>query len=64
MEHIAKIVKKDPLEVKFANMNKDETFLRDLATETKQLAEFEQRQQKIKTFNDVSGSIIWIIGPV
>ncbi|BES97397.1 2 iron, 2 sulfur cluster Hypothetical protein [Nesidiocoris tenuis] len=52
MEHIAKIVKKDPLEVKFANMNKDETFLRDLATETKQLAEFEQRQQKIKTFND------------
>ncbi|KAF6204371.1 hypothetical protein GE061_002712 [Apolygus lucorum] len=52
MEHIAKVVKKDPLEVKFANMKPEETFLKDLALETKKIANWDERMEKIKIFNE------------
>jgi len=53
MEHIAKVMKKDPLQIKLANMNdEDKTALEPMIKELSKSADYEVRKRAVQTFNN------------
>ncbi|XP_011882440.1 PREDICTED: xanthine dehydrogenase-like [Vollenhovia emeryi] len=53
MEHIAKVTKKDPVQVRLANMNDmDKTALESMINDLSKSADFEMRKRKIEIFNN------------
>lgn len=52
MEHIAKVTKKDPVQVRLANMNDvDKTALKTMVNDLTKSADYEMRKRNIETFN-------------
>ncbi|KAL0109816.1 hypothetical protein PUN28_013467 [Cardiocondyla obscurior] len=52
MEHIASVMKKDPLQVRLANMNDtDKAALETMIKDLSESADYEMRKQKVNTFN-------------
>ena len=54
MEHIAKVVKKDPTEIRLLNMGPDTDDIMELIQDVTASSEFEQRKNSIESFNTVS----------
>jgi len=53
MEHIAKVTKKDLLQVRLANMNdEDKAALDPIIKELSKLADYEMRERTVETFNN------------
>lgn len=52
MEHIAKVVDKDPLQVRVANLPKDSP-IPNMIEDAKKLSDFHSRQKNIEEFNQV-----------
>lgn len=58
MENIAKSIGKDPLEVRYINMNEDhKKVLEPMIEELCQNADYDTRKRAVNTFNDVRHSI-------
>jgi xanthine dehydrogenase molybdopterin-binding subunit B len=57
MEHIAQTVKKDPIEVRINNMNKEDGQLLQMINELKASADYDERRQSIEGYNKASGFI-------
>lgn len=54
MEHIAKVVDKDPVSVKLANINPEKNQpIPQMINDLKKSSDFEKRLQNIKSFNKV-----------
>ena len=52
MEHIAKVTKKDPLQVRLANMNdEDKAVLESMIKDLSKSADYEIRKRAVETFN-------------
>lgn len=58
MEHIAKTVKKNPIEVRINNINKDHDQLLQMINELKISSDYEGRQQSIKAYNKASVNVL------
>lgn len=57
MEHIAKVVQKDPIEVRIKNLKQDDSTILKMIEDLKVSAEYEERKQNVEEFNKVS----WIM---
>jgi xanthine dehydrogenase molybdopterin-binding subunit B len=55
MEHIAKVVQKDPIEVRIRNLKKEDSTILNMIEDLKVNAEYEERKQNVEEFNKVSG---------
>lgn len=54
MEHIAKVVGKDAIEVRLANMNPgDREVLQPMIEELMKTADYEKRKKAVESFNEV-----------
>ncbi|KDR17215.1 hypothetical protein L798_08320, partial [Zootermopsis nevadensis] len=51
MEHIAKVVQKDPIEVRIKNLKQDDSTMRNMIKDLKVSAEYEERKHNIDEFN-------------
>jgi xanthine dehydrogenase molybdopterin-binding subunit B len=54
MEHIAKVVQKDPIEVRIKNLKQDDSTILKMIEDLKVSAEYEERKQNVEEFNKVS----------
>lgn len=53
MEHIARVTKKDPLQVRLSNMNEaDKTALETMMRELSKSADYEMRKRAVELFNN------------
>ena len=57
MEHIAKVVKKDPIGVRLKNLKKDDSNVQNMIEDLKITADFEARKRNIEDFNKVSSTV-------
>lgn len=51
MEHIAKVIQKDPIDVRLKNLKKDDSNIQNMIEEVKITADFEERKQNVEEFN-------------
>ena len=61
MEHIAKVVKKDPIDVRLNNLKKDDSNLQNMIEDLKIKADFEERERKVEEFNKGSGEVYFLL---
>ena len=61
MEHIAKVVKKDPIAVRLQNLKKDDSNLQNMIEDLKIKADFDERERKVEEFNKVSGEVYFLL---
>jgi xanthine dehydrogenase molybdopterin-binding subunit B len=57
MEHIAKVIKKDPIDVRLKNLKKDDSNVQNMIEDLKIKADFEARKRNIEDFNKVSHTV-------
>jgi xanthine dehydrogenase molybdopterin-binding subunit B len=57
MEHIAKVLQKDPIEVRIKNLKNDDSTILNMIEDMKVTAEYEERKRNVEEFNRVSGAI-------
>jgi xanthine dehydrogenase molybdopterin-binding subunit B len=57
MEHIAKVVKKDPIDVRLKNVKEDDSNVQNMIEDLKIKADFEERKRNVEEFNKVSGEV-------
>jgi xanthine dehydrogenase molybdopterin-binding subunit B len=57
MEHIAKAVKKDPIDVRLKNLKKGDSDIQNMIEDLKIKADFEARKRNVADFNKVSGTV-------
>jgi xanthine dehydrogenase molybdopterin-binding subunit B len=60
MEHIAKVVKKDPIDVRLKNL-KDDSNIPNMIEDLKIKADFEERKQSVQEFNKVSCEVYCLL---
>jgi xanthine dehydrogenase molybdopterin-binding subunit B len=65
MEHIAKVIKKDPIYVRLKNLKKDDSNVQNMIEHLKITADFEARKRNVEDFNKVSYAMyhvsIWFL---
>jgi len=61
MEHIAKVVKKDPIDVRLANLSKDDSNIQNMIEDMKVIADFEERKRNVEEFNKVGGEVYFLL---
>jgi hypothetical protein len=61
MEHIAKAIQKDPVDVRLKNLKKDDSNVQKIIEDLKVTADFEQRKQNVEEFNKVSGEVYLLL---
>jgi xanthine dehydrogenase molybdopterin-binding subunit B len=61
MEHIAKVIQKDPIDVRLKNLKKDDSNIQNMIEEVKITADFEERKQNVEEFNKVSGEVYFLL---
>jgi hypothetical protein len=54
MEHIAKVVQKDPIEVRIKNLKQDDSNILNMIEDFKVTVGYEERKQTVEEFNKVS----------
>ena len=58
MEHIAKAIKRDPMDVRLKNLKKDDdSIIQNMIQDLKVKADFEERKRNIEEFNKVGGEV-------
>jgi xanthine dehydrogenase molybdopterin-binding subunit B len=57
MEHIAKAIQKDPIDVRLKNLKKDDSNIQNMIEDVKITADFEERKQSVEEFNKVSRAV-------
>jgi len=57
MEHIAKVIKKDPIDVRLKNLKKDDSNVQNMIEDLKITADFEARKRNVEDFNKVSSAV-------
>jgi xanthine dehydrogenase molybdopterin-binding subunit B len=57
MEHIAKVIKKDPIDVRLKNLKKNDLNVQSMIEDLKITADFEARKQNVEDFNKVSSAV-------
>jgi xanthine dehydrogenase molybdopterin-binding subunit B len=63
MEHIAKVVQKDPVDVRLKNLKKDDSNIQTMVEDLKITADLEERKRYIEEFNKVSGEVYFPFVP-
>jgi len=61
MEHIAKVVQKDPIDVRLKNMKEDDSIVQNIIEDLKIKADFEERKQNVEEFNKVSDEVYFLL---
>ena len=61
MEHIAKVVQKDPMDVRLKNMKEDDSIVQNIIEDLKIKADFEERKQNVEEFNKVSDEVYFLL---
>ena len=61
MEHIAKVIKKDPVDVRLKNLKKGDSNVQNMIDDLKIKADFEERKQSVEEFNKVSGEVYCLL---
>ena len=65
MEHISKVIKKDPIDVRLKNLKKDDSNVQNMIEDLKITADFEARKRNVKDFNKVSSAVyrvsVWFL---
>jgi hypothetical protein len=61
MEHIAKVIKKDPIDVRLKNLKKDDSNVQNMIEDLKITADFEARKRNVEEFNKVSGEVYFLL---
>jgi xanthine dehydrogenase molybdopterin-binding subunit B len=61
MEHIAKVVKKDPVDVRLQNLKKEDSSIPNMIEDLKVKADFEERKRNIEEFNKVSVGVYFLL---
>ena len=61
MEHIAKVVKRDPIDVRLKNVKKDDSNIENMIEDLKIKADFEERKRNVEEFNKVSGEVYFLL---
>jgi hypothetical protein len=54
MEHIAKVLQKDPIEVRIKNLKTNDSTILNMMEDFKVTAQYEERKQNVEEFNRVS----------
>ena len=62
MEHIAKVIKKDPIDVRLKNLKKDDSNVQNMIEDLKITADFEARKRNVEDFNKVSSAVYRVSG--
>ena len=57
MEHIAKAIKKDPIDVRLKNLKKDDSNVKNMIEDLKVKADYEERKRHVEEFNKVGGEV-------
>ena len=57
MEHIAKVIKKDPIDVRLKNLKKDDSNIQNMIEDLKITTDFEARKRNVEDFNKVSSAV-------
>ena len=65
MEHISKVIKKDPIDVRLKNLKKDDSNVQNMIEDLKITADFEARKRNVEDFNKVSSAVyrvsVWFL---
>ena len=61
MEHIAKVVQKDPIDVRLKNMKEDDSIVQNMIEDLKIKADFEERKRNVEEFNKVSDEVYFLL---
>jgi len=61
MEHIAKVVQKDPMDVRLKNMKEDDSIVQNMIEDLKIKADFEERKRNVEEFNKVSDEVYFLL---
>jgi len=61
MEHIAKVIKKNPIDVRLKNVKEDDSNVQNMIEDLKIKADFEERKRNVEEFNKVSGEVYFLL---
>ena len=61
MEHIAKVVQKDPIDVRLKNLKEDDSNVQNMIEDLKIKADFEERKRNVEEFNKVSDEVYFLL---
>jgi len=59
MQHIAKVVKKDPVQVRLNNMRSDDNVMPQMVKDLKDSADYDVRKESVDEFNQASCAIFF-----
>jgi xanthine dehydrogenase molybdopterin-binding subunit B len=59
MQHIAKVVKKDPLQVRLNNMPSDDNVMPQMIKDLKYSADYDARKESVDKFNQASHALFF-----
>jgi xanthine dehydrogenase molybdopterin-binding subunit B len=57
MDHIAKAIQKDPVDVRLKNLRENDSNIQNMIQDIKITADFEERKWKVEEFNKVSSAV-------
>ena len=61
MEHIAKVLKKDPIDVRLKNLKGSDSNLQNMIEDLKVKADYEERKRNVEEFNKVCGEVYFLL---
>jgi xanthine dehydrogenase molybdopterin-binding subunit B len=61
MEHIAKVVQKEPIDVRLKNLKENDSNVQNLVEDLKIKADFEERKRNVEEFNKVSDKVNFLL---
>jgi xanthine dehydrogenase molybdopterin-binding subunit B len=61
MEHIAKVLKKDPIDVRLKNLKENDSNLQNMIEDLKVKADYEERKRNVEEFNKVGGEVYFVL---
>jgi hypothetical protein len=59
MQHIAKVVKKDPVQIRLNNMSNDDNAVPQMVKDLKMSADYDARKRSVDEFNQVGFSVFF-----
>jgi len=60
MQHIAKVVKKDPVQVRLNNMRSDDSLMPQMVKDLKDSADYDVRKESVDDFNQASCAVFFL----
>lgn len=59
MQHIAKVVKKDPVQIRLNNMRSDDNIMPQMVKDLKDSADYDVRKESVDEFNQASWAVFF-----